>query len=92
MSVHPSLKSKGEGKGKRSVFKRFERLKELIEKEKRKAGDSIFGLPKLKVLRWKVKKVKKAEEVEATAAEETTGGTGEKATPVAKEEKTEKKK
>ncbi|MBL7084749.1 MAG: small basic protein [Candidatus Omnitrophica bacterium] len=92
MSVHPSLSSREEGKGKRSVLKRFERLKELIEKEKRKAGDSIFGLPKLKVLRWKVKKAKKVVEAEAAAAEGTTKATGEGTTPAAKEEKTEKKK
>ncbi|MBN2097253.1 MAG: small basic protein [Candidatus Omnitrophica bacterium] len=68
MSVHPSLAAKGKGKRQRSVLKRFERLKELQEKEKWKPEDSVFGLPKLKVVRWKAKKTKKA--VEETAAAE----------------------
>ena len=72
MSVHPSLSSKGKGKRQRSVVKRFERLRELLEKEKWQPGNSVFGLPKLKVLRWKVKKAKKAAEGEETAAEGTS--------------------
>ena len=81
MSVHPSLSSKGKGKRVRSVLKRFERLKELQEKEKWKPGSSVFGLPKLKTLRWKLKKAKKAVEVEAETAaspEQAAGTTGEK--------------
>jgi small basic protein (TIGR04137 family) len=78
MSVHPSLSSKGKGKRIRSVLKRFERLRELEEKEKRKTGDSIFGLPKIKALRWKVKKAKKATEEEQVASEQTTKAKAEK--------------
>ena len=69
MSVHPSLSSRGKGKRHRSVLKRFERLRELLEKEKWQPGDSVFGLLKVKVLRWKFKKAKKAAEEEAAAAE-----------------------
>ena len=82
MSIHPSLSSKDKGKRSRSVLKRFERLKELWEKEKWKPGNSIFGLPKLKALRWKAKKAKKAAEAEAVVGE----GTPEAAGPL--EEKT----
>lgn len=71
MSVHPSLSSKAKGKRSRSVLKRYERLKELQEKEKWKPGDSVFGLLKVKALRWKLKKAKKATEEEAAAAEGT---------------------
>ena len=82
MSVHPSLSSKSKGKRNRSVLKRFERLKEMLEKEKWKPTDPVFGLPKLKILRWKAKKAKKAAEAAAAAGE----GTPEGAAPV--EEKT----
>ncbi|MGB2661456.1 MAG: small basic protein [Candidatus Omnitrophota bacterium] len=62
MTQHPSLKSGSEGKF-RSVLKRFERLKELIETEKwTEAKDSIFHLPKVKRIKFKIKKVKAAEE------------------------------
>ena len=76
MSVHPSLSSKGVGKGKRSVLKRFERIKDMLEKEKWKAGDSVFGLFKLKAVRWKTKKTKKAADAEAAGAEGATAGEG----------------
>jgi small basic protein (TIGR04137 family) len=76
MTIHPSLSSKGKGKGIRSVLKRFERLKELLAKEKWQPGNSVFGLPKIKILRWKAKKAKK-DEAELTAE----GATGEAAAP-----------
>ncbi len=78
MSVHPSLASKDKGKRSRSVLKRFERLKELQEKEKWKPGDSVFGLLKIKALRWKVKKAKKAAEAEEATAEAAPQGPAEK--------------
>ena len=83
MSIHPSLSSKDKGKRHRSVLKRFERLKEMLEKEKWKEGNSVFGLPKLKSLRWKLKKAKKTAETEAAAAEGTAEGTPEKEAPAA---------
>ena len=93
MTVHPSLSTKGKGKRIRSVLKRFERLKTLIEKEKRKPGDSVFGLPKIKALRLKAKKAKKAAEAEQVPAEETAqapaaeGATKKEAKPEKKSEK-----
>lgn len=93
MTVHPSLSSKGKGKRIRSVLKRFERLKDLIEKEKRKPEDSIFGLPKIKTLRLKAKKAKKAVEAEEAPAEGTAqapaaeGATKKEAKPEKKPEK-----
>ena len=94
MSIHPSLSPKGKGKRSRSVFKRFERLKELLEKEKWQEGDSIFGLPKIKVLRWKIKKAKKAAEAEETTTEQTAGAGAEETKQAApkKEEKSPAKK
>ncbi len=64
MSIHPSLRP-AKGKGHRSVFKRFERVKMLLEKDKWKEGVSVFGLPKVKSIKIKVKK----EKVEKPAAE-----------------------
>lgn len=74
MSVHPSLSSKGIGRGKRSVLKRFERIKDMLEKEKWKPGDSVFGLFKLKAVRWKTKKTKKAADAEGATDEGATAG------------------
>jgi len=90
MSVHPSLSSKSKGRRSRSVLKRFEKLKELQEKEKWKPGESCFGLPKIKTLRWKAKKAKKAAEAEAPAGEQVAEAAA-KETTVKKEEKPTKK-
>ena len=62
MSQHPSLRSKRRGVKFRSVLKRFERLLHLKEKEKWDEGKSIFGLPKEKIVRFKIKKEKAAPE------------------------------
>ena len=69
MSQHPSLKSDQTGGAFRSVLKRYERIKDMAEKEKwDEEKDSIFGLPKLKRIKFKVKKSKSAE-AEGAAAE-----------------------
>lgn len=67
MSIHPSLAS-SKSRRHRSVLKRFERIKALKEKDKWKEEDSVFGLPKLKIIRIKVKKEKAAAEATAEAA------------------------
>ncbi|MFA5094552.1 MAG: small basic protein [Candidatus Omnitrophota bacterium] len=72
MSIHPSLRP-SKGKGHRSVFKRFERIKMLAEKDKWKEEESVFGLPKVKSLKIKVKKEKtEAKAAEGVAAAGTT--------------------
>jgi small basic protein (TIGR04137 family) len=70
MAIHPSLKSSDKDKKARSVLKRTERLKTMIEKKTWKEGDDVFGLPKIKTIRIKIKKEKaeKAATTEATAA------------------------
>lgn len=60
MTQHPSLKIKDIGIGHRSVLKRFERILRLKKEEKWKEGDPIFGLPKVKNIRTKIKKEKPA--------------------------------
>lgn len=48
MSKHSSLKLKGGAEGKRSVMKRFERVKVLKARGLWKEGRSPIGLPKTK--------------------------------------------
>ena len=71
MSVHPSLKSTDKNKKQRSVLKRTERIKKMIDKDEWKEGDSVYGLPKIKTIKLKLKKekVEKPEEAGAVAEE-----------------------
>jgi len=71
MSLHPSLKTSKAGKKHRTVLKRYERLTALKEKDLLKDDDSVFGMPKLKIIKIKVKKEKaeeKPKDGEVTAA------------------------
>ena len=77
MSIHPSLKSSQKDKKQRSVLKRAERLRSMLGKGQWREGDSVYGLPKIKTIRIKIKK-EKAEKVETTAV-----GTEGAAAPVA---------
>ncbi|MDD5070504.1 MAG: small basic protein [Candidatus Omnitrophica bacterium] len=63
MSLHPSLK-RGQGLSSvRSVMKRTERIKWLIERGLWEAGDKVRGLAKIKVVKLKaVKKEKPKDE------------------------------
>jgi small basic protein (TIGR04137 family) len=78
MSIHSSLRQIG-GKGGtfRSVLKRFERLQQLLTQGQWNDQRSIFGLPKTKQERMKVRKAAKpAEEAktgEAPAAAPAAG-------------------
>ena len=60
MSQHPSLRISDKDKKHRSVLKRHERIKQLKEKEKWNEEDSVYGLPKVKITRFKIKKEKAA--------------------------------
>ncbi len=79
MSLHSSLKS-SKYKNIRSVKKRYERLQSLLEKGKEVL--SVFGLPKEKIIRLKIKKEKKEEKLlegltdSAKEAEKKTKGFG----------------
>lgn len=72
MSIHPSLAMSGADKKQRSVLKRTERIRTMLEKGKWKEGDNVYGLPKIKTIRIKIKK-EKAEKTAETA----TGATAE---------------
>jgi len=58
MSIHPSLRPISKGRQHRSVLKRFERVAVLEKQEKWQEGDSVFGLPKVRSIKVKVKKEK----------------------------------
>lgn len=68
MSIHPSLSSSDKDRKARSVLKRSERLRTMLEKGQWKEGDNVYGLPKIKMIRIKIKK-EKAEKTEAVTAE-----------------------
>lgn len=74
MSIHPSLNTPEKDKKPRSVLKRTERLRAMMDKGNWKEGDKVYGLPKIKTVRIKIKK-EKAEKVE-TAAEGAVAATG----------------
>ncbi len=89
MSQHPSLRSSDKDKKQRSVLKRYERIKTLQDKEKwDEKKDSVFGLPKVKVTRFKIKKEKAAAVEGAETAEGAPAGAApgkEAAKPAGKE-------
>ena len=66
MSIHPSLRISDKGKKTSSVLKRTERLRAMMSKKQWKEGDDVFGLPKMKSLRIKIKK-EKVEKAEGAA-------------------------
>lgn len=80
MSIHPSLRISDKGKKTNSVLNRTERLRAMMNKKQWKEGDDVFGLPKMKSLRIKIKK----EKVEKVAAAVTPGA----AAPAEQTEKT----
>ena len=95
MGLHPSLK-RGEKLGaSRSVMKRTERIKWLMEKGKWSEGDGVLGLPKIKIVKLKALKKEKhkeegAEGVEGEKPEESAAKS--KATETTKAKEPGKKK
>lgn len=69
MSIHPSLNTPEKDKKPRSVLKRTERLRTMLEKGNWKEGDTVYGLPKIKTVRIKIKK-EKVEKAETAAVAE----------------------
>lgn len=62
MSIHPSLGAAVKGKQQKSVLKRTERIKHMMTKGLWKEdATKVFGLPKIKAVRLKIKKEKAAE-------------------------------
>ena len=95
MSLHPSLKTSKAGKKHRTVLKRYERLTALKEKGILKEDDSVFGMPKLKIIKIKVKKEVKEEkpkegEAAVTTAAPVAAAAAPKAAPKAGKEERKK--
>jgi len=89
MSIHPSLGAAVKGKQQKSVLKRTERIKHLMSKGLWKEDSRVFGLPKIKALRIKIKK-EKAEKTTEEGAAATPGSAAQ--APAADQKKTASKK
>ena len=70
MSIHPSLTISEKDKKQRSVLKRAERIRMMLEKGQWKEGDNVYNLPKIKSIRIKIKKEKAEKAVEAAPGTE----------------------
>ncbi len=68
MSVDKSLKINAGSVKQRNVLKRAERLARLIEIDRWNEGDSILGMPKVRVQKISLKKKKKVKTPEEAAA------------------------
>jgi small basic protein (TIGR04137 family) len=62
MSLHPSLRVDSAGAQQRSVLTRIERIKDLMKKGSWHDGQSVTGLPKMKIVRVKTAQKAKKEE------------------------------
>jgi small basic protein (TIGR04137 family) len=82
MSIDKSLKRRRGGSANRSVLTRAERIKKLQDLEKWADGRSPFGLPKVRVQKIVLKKVKKEKAAEGEAA--AAGGEAKPAAEAAK--------
>jgi small basic protein (TIGR04137 family) len=80
MSIHPSLAVSEQDKNQRSVLKRTERIRTMMERGAWKEGDKVYGLPKIKTQRLKIKK-EKAEEKTAVPGAAAPAATDAKAAP-----------
>jgi len=68
MTQHRSLRIDKVGKRHRNVLKRYERIGRLQAEERWTEGRSVYGLPKVKSQKMKVKKTKPAAGEEKPAA------------------------
>jgi small basic protein (TIGR04137 family) len=81
MSLHPSLKRAEKMAASRSVMKRSERIKWLVEKGIWKEKDRVVGLAKIKVVKVKTAKKEKKEEKPAEGAAVAAPATATTAAP-----------
>jgi len=66
MTIDRSLRVRKGMLSNRNVLKRAERLEKLKETERWQEGDSIFGLPKVKIQKVALKRKKKVKKVDET--------------------------
>ena len=68
MTIDRSLRVRKGMLSNRNVLKRSERLEKLKETERWQEGDSVFGLPKVRIEKVALKRKKKAKKVEEEIA------------------------
>ncbi len=64
MTIDRSLRVRKGMLSNRNVLKRAERLEKLKETERWQEGDSVFGLPKVRIEKVALKRKKKAKKIE----------------------------
>lgn len=69
MTIDKSLKVRAGGVKSRNVLTRAERLEKLKATDRWQDGDSVLGLPKVRVQKITMKKKKKVKKVEEDAAD-----------------------
>ena len=74
MTIDISLKVKLGSIRSRNVLTRGERIAKLAESERWKQGDSVIGLPKVRVYKLSLKKKKKTKAPEEAAGKDKKGG------------------
>jgi small basic protein (TIGR04137 family) len=79
MTIDKSLRVKAGAIQNRNVLTRAERVVKLKESERWKEGDSVLGLPKVRVLKLALKKKKKAAKAEEGAEGAAPAAAGAKA-------------
>ena len=72
MTIDKSLRVRTGMIRNRNVLTRAERLQRLATAERWSEGDSVFGLPKVRVQKLSLKKKKKAKKAEEEGGEEQT--------------------
>ena len=70
MTIDKSLKVKAGAAKTRNVLTRAERLTKLIDEDRWKEGDPVYGIPKVRVVKLALKKKKKAKKEETEEAAE----------------------
>ncbi len=79
MSLHKSLKPQNKHQRARNVLTREEQIEKLMEDDEWEEGDSVFGLPKVKVETVSLRKRAAEEEEEEVEGEEGMEEVGEEA-------------
>jgi len=70
MTIDKSLKIKAGSVKARNVLTRAERLQKLIDEDRWKEGDPVYGIPKVRVVKLALKKKKKEKKEDADAPAE----------------------
>lgn len=75
MSLHPTLRGSKELSSKKTVLKRGERIKWLMDKKQWSEDKSVLGLPKIKIVKLKIAKKEKKEEKKEEEVQQPEQGT-----------------